>query len=48
MKSLCFNRISKDLKEIAHSPLEGIGIVTLNDDLLKYIINMKIMTGIYN
>ena len=47
MKSLCINRINKDIREIIKSPLEGIGIVALNDDPMKYIVNIRIMTGIY-
>ena len=47
MKALCLNRISKDIKEINKSPLEGIGIISLDNDPMKYIVNIKIMTGIY-
>ena len=47
MKSLCLNRISKDLKEIIKSPLEGIGITSIDNDPMTYIVNMKIMSGIY-
>ena len=47
MKSLCLNRINKDLKEITKSPLEGIGIVSLENDPKKYIVNIRIMSGIY-
>ena len=47
MNSLCMNRISKDLKEISKSPLEGIGIVSLDNDPKNYIVNMKIMSGVY-
>ena len=47
MNSLCLNRISKDLKEITKSPIEGIGIVSLDYDPKKYLVNMKIMTGIF-
>ena len=47
MKSLCINRINKDLKEITKSPLEGIGIVSLENDPKKYIVNIRIMSGIY-
>ena len=32
MNSLCLSRINKDLKEIMKSPLNGIGIVSLDDD----------------
>ena len=47
MKSLCLNRINKDLKEITKSPLEGIGIVSLENDPKKYIVNIRIMSGVY-
>ena len=47
MKSLCVNRINKDLKEIAKSPLEGIGIASLDNDPKKYIVNMRIMSGVF-
>ena len=47
MKTLCLNRINKDIKEINKSPLEGIGIISLNNDPMKYIVNIRIMTGIY-
>ena len=47
MNSLCLNRISKDLKEITKSPIEGIGIVSLDDDPKKYVVNMRIMTGVF-
>jgi ubiquitin-protein ligase len=41
------NRINKDLKEINKSPLEGIGIISLDNDPKKYIVNIKIMSGIF-
>ena len=47
MNTLCLNRISKDLKEINKSPLEGIGIISLDNDPKKYIVNIKIMSGIF-
>ena len=47
MKSLCLSRISKDIKEINKSPLEGIGIISLDNDPKKYIVNLQIMEGIY-
>ena len=47
MNSLCLNRISKDLKEITKSPIDGIGIVSLDNDPKKYVVNMRIMTGIF-
>ena len=47
MKSLCLQRITKDLKEITNSPLEGIGIASIDNDPKKYVVNMKIMSGVY-
>ena len=47
MKALCLNRISKDLKELIQAPLEGIGIISLDNDPKKYIVNIKIMYGIF-
>ena len=47
MKSLCLKRINKDIKEITNAPLEGIGIISLDNDPMKYIVNIRIMTGIY-
>ena len=47
MKSLCINRINKDLKEIIKSPLEGIGIISLDNDPFKYVVNIKIMSGVF-
>ena len=47
MNTLCLNRISKDLKELIQAPLEGIGIISLDNDPKKYIVNIKIMYGIF-
>ena len=46
-RALAIKRINKDMKEIAKTPVEGIGIVSLNDNPMKYIVNMRLMTGIY-
>ena len=35
MNSLCLNRINKDLKEITKYPIEGVGIVSLDNDPKK-------------
>ena len=40
-------RISKDMREMEKYPLEGIGIACINDDPMNYVINMKLMNGIY-
>ena len=47
MNTLCLNRISKDLKELIQAPLEGIGIISLDNDPKKYLVNIKIMYGIF-
>ena len=43
MNALCLNRISKDLKELIQAPLEGIGIISLDNDPKKYLVNIKII-----
>ena len=40
-------RINRDLKEIMDNPIEGIGIISLNDNPMEYIVNIKLMEGIY-
>ena len=40
-------RISKDMQEITKNPIEGIGIIQYENDFMKYIINIKLMHGIY-
>ena len=46
-KALALKRINKDIKEIIKSPVEGIGIISLDNDPMKYIVNIQLMTGIY-
>ena len=46
-KSIAIRRINKDMKEIIKSPIEGIGIVSLGNGLMKYIVNIKLMEGPY-
>ena len=46
-KMLAIRRINKDMKEITQNPIEGIGIVSIDDDLMRYVINMRLMTGPY-
>ena len=45
--TIAIKRINKDMKEITKNPIEGIGIVSLDDDPMKYIINIRLMTGPY-
>ena len=44
---LALKRINKDMKEITNSPVEGIGIVSLDNDPMQYIVNIRLMAGIY-
>ena len=46
-KALALKRINKDMKEIIKSPIEGIGIVSMDNDPMKYIVNICLMAGIY-
>ena len=45
--SLAKMRINKDMKEIINNPLEGIGIAPIDDSLMRYVINMRLMAGPY-
>ena len=48
MKSnLSIKRISKEIKEIYENPIEGIGIISLDNDITKYIVNIMLLTGPY-
>ena len=44
---LSLKRINKDIKEINKFPLEGIGIESLDNNPYEYVVNIKLMTGIY-
>jgi ubiquitin-protein ligase len=46
-KLIALKRISKDIQEITNNPVEGIGIIQYEDDNYKYIVNIKLMYGIY-
>ena len=46
-KALAIKRINKDMKEITKSPVEGIGIASIDNDPMKYVVNMRLMAGIY-
>ena len=46
-KSLALKRISKDIKEITTNPIEGIGIISLLNEPMKYIVNIKLLQGPY-
>ena len=46
-RSLALRRINKDMKEINQNPVEGIGIASLDNDPMKYVVNIKLMNGPY-
>ena len=46
-KLIAMKRISKDISEITKNPIKGIGIAQYEDDSMKYIVNIKIINGIY-
>ena len=46
-KAIALKRISNDMKELQKCPLEGIGIASLEDEPMNYVINMELMMGIY-
>ena len=46
-KALAIKRINKDMKEIVKSPIEGIGIVSIDNDPMKYAVNLRLMQGPY-
>ena len=45
--SLAIRRINKDIREITRNPVEGIGIASIEDNPMKYVINMRLMNGPY-
>ena len=46
-KNYSILRINKDILEITKYPIEGIGIVSLDNNPREYIVNTRIMSGIY-
>ena len=46
-KVIALKRIANDMKELAKCPLEGIGIASIDNDPMKFVINMELMTGPY-
>jgi ubiquitin-protein ligase len=46
-KTIALKRISKDMKEITNNPIEGIGITQYENDFFQYIVNIKLMNGVY-
>ena len=46
-RMIALKRISKDIQEITKNPVEGIGLIQYENDFLKYIVNIKLMNGVY-
>ena len=46
-KLIAMKRIQRDISEISKNPIKGIGIAQFEDDFMKYIINIRILNGIY-
>ena len=46
-KAIAIKRISNDIKELQKCPLEGIGMASIDNDPMKYVINMQLMMGPY-
>ena len=44
---MAIRRINKDIKEISQNPVEGIGIASLDNDPMKYVVNIRLMNGPY-
>ncbi|MBP5421929.1 MAG: hypothetical protein J6Y78_05740, partial [Paludibacteraceae bacterium] len=46
-KVTALKRIANDMKELAKSPLEGIGMASIDNDPMKFVVNIELMTGPY-
>ncbi len=46
-KVIALKRIANDLKELAKCPLEGIGMASIENDPMKFVVNIELMTGPY-
>ena len=46
-RAIAIRRINRDIKEITNNPIEGIGIAPIDEDPMRYVINMRLMTGPY-
>ena len=46
-KIISMKRIERDIAEIIKNPIKGIGIVKYENDFMKYIVNIKLLNGIY-
>ena len=44
---IALKRISNDMKELEKCPLEGIGIASIDNDPMKFVVNIELMSGPY-
>jgi len=46
-KNFSTKRLNNDIKEIYNNPIEGIGIISLDNDIMKYVVNIMLLSGPY-
>ena len=46
-KPIAIKRISNDIRELQKCPLEGIGMISIDNNPMEYVINMELMMGPY-
>ena len=46
-RMFALRQINQDIKEITQNPIKGIGITSLEGNIMQYVINMRLMTGPY-
>ena len=44
---IAIKRVTNDMKELNKCPLEGIGIAQIDNDPLKFVVNIELMSGPY-
>ena len=44
---IAIKRVTNDLKELNNCPLEGIGVAQIDNDPLKFVVNIELMSGPY-
>ena len=44
---IAIKRVTNDLKELNKCPLEGIGVAQIDNDPLKFVVNIELMSGPY-
>ena len=46
-KAIAIKRISNDIREMKKCPLEGIGLASIDNNPMEYVVNMELMMGPY-